>query len=332
MKLVLQTKCNVRVPFKLIKHSLLSYLYLMSFSRNLRIIGINTSYFFFLVYWFLFKIIKKSNGKFVFAEKTVIRFNAKNTQFQSIYLPHYFEPETLTLIDIILESDAIFFDIGSNWGHYSLYVASNGSFKGKVFSFEPHPDSFSDLTRTISQAQLQDTVKCYPFGLSNTNQEAYIFLPDGMHSGIAKVSTAKVGTKINTRRIDDLDLPNPTLIKMDVEGHEYLVLQGARETIKRAKPIIIFENHKSLDETFQSLDYLKELGYVFYHSSFFKLDNGHPVLYGYQYSIPKNEPMNLGLWEFETDERFFLPSLVNIIACHKDMTLKLSSKFRSNIC
>jgi hypothetical protein len=53
-------------------------------------------------------------------------------------------------------------------------------------------------------------------------------------------------------------------MKIDVEGHELAVFRGARETLRRDSPVLVFEcenRHISGDDVFMVLDYLRSLGY-----------------------------------------------------------------------
>ena len=70
--------------------------------------------------------------------------------------------------------------------------------------------------------------------------------------------------KINSKRIDDINFKNKiSFIKIDVEGHEIEVINGAKLTIKRNKPILLVEiaeqhSKKKVDE---SINYINKLGY-----------------------------------------------------------------------
>ena len=70
--------------------------------------------------------------------------------------------------------------------------------------------------------------------------------------------------KINSKRIDDINFKNKiSFIKIDVEGHEIEVINGAKLTIKKNKPILLVEieeqhSKKKVDE---SINYINKLGY-----------------------------------------------------------------------
>jgi hypothetical protein len=68
-------------------------------------------------------------------------------------------------------------------------------------------------------------------------------------------------TKVDCRRLDDIYKGGRvSIIKIDVEGHELQVLEGARDTIKRDLPTILIEIHEYDESKVPSL--LKELGYI----------------------------------------------------------------------
>jgi hypothetical protein len=75
---------------------------------------------------------------------------------------------------------------------------------------------------------------------------------------------AETGQPCTTVRIDDLDLPPPDVVKIDVEGHELKVFQGMQNTISKHRPVIFYE---SMHGTGFDLIYdtLKAFGYTIYY-------------------------------------------------------------------
>ena len=65
---------------------------------------------------------------------------------------------------------------------------------------------------------------------------------------------------VNCERLDDIDYGVPSLMKIDVEGHELSVLRGAEKTIKKHKPAILIEIHDFTDDHEVHV-FLKSLGY-----------------------------------------------------------------------
>jgi len=329
-------KANLRSPFKLEGHSLLSKIYCSAHTRSktpikrfiLRPIAKS-------VFKILWKLGIKSNGRFLYTnhgETSLIPFNARNTQFHSIYLPEmqYYEPETTSLLDIIVGPNDVFYDIGANWGHYSLYLLSNPNFKGKIYAFEPEPNTFKDLTKSISHANVVDRIECLELGISDKNGSAFINIPDGMHSGLATVSRNKSGYQIKLTNLDSLQLPGPDIMKVDVENLEHQVFQGGKKTIAEFKPKIIFENFLSDQNfSFEPFTILSELGYLFFYPVFHTEKGNIKMVETEQWSNPiGKENLKLGLWQFDPEERYFLPRHCNIFAAHESTLEELDKAFK----
>jgi FkbM family methyltransferase len=181
-----------------------------------------------------------------------LKFDVRNTQFHALYmaelLPTY-EPETTALIGRLVGTMDTFFDIGANWGWHCVVIASQPGFTGTVHAFEPYPPSFADLVSIVSQAGLTELVHCHDLALGNSDGEATMLMPDGIHSGVATLEerrwrglAAGGGMPVKLARLDSLNLPPPSVIKLDVEDHEYEVLEGARQVIATARPFLIFES------------------------------------------------------------------------------------------
>lgn len=125
-----------------------------------------------------------------------------------------------------INEDSIVFDVGANFGTYSLRALCLGA--RKTIAFEPDPRGVRTLNDNIDlNPGFRDRFVCHEVAL--INQEAIISLMD----------LEDVPARTLDYFIDDI----PTYIKIDVEGMEWLVIQGAIETIKRYKPKILIENH-----------------------------------------------------------------------------------------
>lgn len=137
--------------------------------------------------------------------------------------------------------DGVALDIGANIGNHSLYLAKRFN---KVYSFEPNSRTFKVLK---VNAELAPNIECFDFGLSNSDCEMSVQVDKSNLGGTTilhdnKVEAAQV---INLRRLDSLSMTdgNVKIIKIDVEGHEYEALQGAKQLIKDNQPVILFEQH-----------------------------------------------------------------------------------------
>ncbi|MEI9959643.1 MAG: FkbM family methyltransferase [Limisphaerales bacterium] len=87
-----------------------------------------------------------------------------------------------------------------------------------IHAFEPLPKTYQDLISCIHQAGLSDIITSHNLGVSSTDGEAFIQMPDGIHSGMAEITAnSALGARIPTRQLDSLGLPPPDFIKIDVE-------------------------------------------------------------------------------------------------------------------
>src|SRR5262249_42638185 len=110
-------------------------------------------------------------GKFAYyrnGKGSEIEFDGRNAQFHALYERQYkngYEFETAVLITRLTHRSNVFYDVGANWGYFSLLVASLSDFHGRIFAFEPNPTAYSDLTSTVRQAGLERTITALNYGL-----------------------------------------------------------------------------------------------------------------------------------------------------------------------
>jgi hypothetical protein len=182
------------------------------------------------------------------------------------------------------------------------------------------------LKRCVEQAGLAGVVTCHQLALSSTDGEAFIQLPDGLHSGSAELTRHRGANRIVTRRLDALKLPPPDFIKMDVEGHEAEVLRGGIEAVKAARPFIVFENKRDYsqpEKTLEPLLLLAGLGYRFYVPAVKQAWTGAECLVpcGWQMDLNRIQAVQDHDWfalaPFTPSTRYLLQHDINVFACHE---------------
>ena len=132
-------------------------------------------------------------------------------------------------------------DVGAHKGVYSYFLARCSK---HVYAFEPNPKNFTVLKRNLGRR-----VTVSPLALSNRSGPAVLRVPrhrGGYSNQGASLSARKVPSnykevRIEAARLDDLDIPDVGFIKIDVEGFEGEVLEGARLTIARDRPVLLVE-------------------------------------------------------------------------------------------
>jgi hypothetical protein len=169
------------------------------------------------VFSFLYKKGVGGRGAFTLSVKgkpKKLGFDGRNLQFAALYMPQYesgYETETAALLQLLVGPDGVFYDVGSNWGYYSLLLAAREGHEGKIHAFEPNPSSFRDLQDLVRQAGLESQIRCHQLGLSDRSGQGRLVVPDGIHGGMAKVA-AQGGESVVLAQLDELDWPPPSVI------------------------------------------------------------------------------------------------------------------------
>ena len=139
----------------------------------------------------------------------------------------------ITALDL---DPTLIFDVGANIGHYSRELCSNFP-RAQVIAFEPNPESFQQLLENLSNFS---NFSAFNYGASDRTREDFLYESE-VGSPLASIdNTNPIFTriKIDLVSLDDFcrnaDL-SPDIMKIDVEGHEFKVMQGATETIKKLK-------------------------------------------------------------------------------------------------
>jgi FkbM family methyltransferase len=143
----------------------------------------------------------------------------------------------------LIDPSKIFLDIGAHVGTYSLGMASACA---GVHSFECCPKTYNFLSANIALRELDYTITTHRTALGNRigTTDYYFRSPlDGGGNSCLDLSTLgckKIQVPLTT--LDSFGLENIGLIKIDVEGFEKNVLEGAQETLRRSNyPLLLFE-------------------------------------------------------------------------------------------
>jgi FkbM family methyltransferase len=162
-------------------------------------------------------------------------------------------------------------DVGANNGNFAVEFSHLVGDNGKVHSFEPQRIIYYQLCTNVFINGL-DNVYCHNVAIGDKNGIVYLEEPNYMNKepvnfGDVRIKkTTENNLIVNLKRLDDYDFSDVVFIKIDVQGYESLVLDGALATIEKHRPYIFveFEDHL-LKENGSSEAMLKEkiesLGY-----------------------------------------------------------------------
>ena len=184
------------------------------------------------------------------------------------------EEKEVEFILSLVKPDDVVIDVGANIGLITVPLAQKVSY---VHAFEPQPRMYELLRENIEQNDLRN-VSAHQLGLGAIFGKAGLppidYDKQDNFGGVHLVPGE--GVKIAT--LDSFNFDAVNLIKIDVEGMEIDVLGGAKETIKRHRPLIYCENDR-LDKSVALITLLSELGYeMYWHAPYlFNPDNWNGV-------------------------------------------------------
>jgi len=190
--------------------------------------------------WQINTIINPYPIVYTFTEKSKLIIKKGMTgATQNLYCGLHDFNEMFFLLHFLRKED-LFIDIGANIGSYTVLAASH--IEADTISIEPVPSTFKHLINNISINQIHNKVKALNIALgSKKGSIAFTSTMDTMNH-VATDSDKNI-INVNVDTLDNLLLDNkkPALIKIDVEGFETEVLNGAISTINEnnLKAIII---------------------------------------------------------------------------------------------
>ena len=147
----------------------------------------------------------------------------------------------LNIISTISDKTKVSLDIGANLGLFTYFMSRCSK---KVFAFEPNPYPLRYLKYVVD-----DNVEIVPIAVGNLDGITQLRIPKnrkGWSSNGASITNVELNQGIeydvSIHKIDTLEIENIGLIKIDVEGAELEVLNGALNTLNTQKPNLIIEN------------------------------------------------------------------------------------------
>ena len=151
-------------------------------------------------------------------------------------------------------------DIGANVGLWSRDLVDNFA---KVVAFEPVAVFRECLEKNVSGANFFIS----PLALGDHDTQATMIITEG-NSGHSHLDSNTLGTgDVQVVKLDNLNMEDVDYIKIDCEGYEYRVLQGAEQTVKRCRPIMVIEQkpHDAYSKDygqFAAIELLKSWGMI----------------------------------------------------------------------
>ena len=186
------------------------------------------------------------------------------------------------IINQIKNDNTTFIDIGCNYGAYSIPIAKLKN-KINVYCFDPSEKALNQLKDNILLNDIKN-IRYFNIGIGEKNKTVFFNdeIKNYKNSGSYEISDKYSGKKILINSIDNL-IDNNTIIpkkkiiiKIDIEGYEFLALQGLIKTIKKYDVFIFFEFSKKLVSNHDNLlisftKFLKENNLKIFNSEFYEI-------------------------------------------------------------
>jgi FkbM family methyltransferase len=258
-----------------------------------------------ILYFFLHRLLRKNNYR-IRRKGVVYQVDLSEGVDLSLFLFGNFQDHVTNQKYVRLKEDAVIFDIGANIGGMAFRFAQQVP-RGHVYAFEPTDFAFSKLLNNLSlNPQLAEQITPVQLFLSDQTisdhqLKAYAsWKVDGsaahthpLHGGAVKSARSVPAVTLDnyclTNGIDRVDL-----IKIDTDGHEFCVLRGARRTIEKNRPYIIFEIGLYVLEE-QNIEF-EQIYTYFAGFDYYLLDakSGQQIsLQNFSYRIPKRSTTDI---------------------------------------
>lgn len=175
--------------------------------------------------------------------------NADDLIQQCFVKGHFFDSEELEDLLHYVKQDAVVLDIGANVGNHTVFFATVGRAQ-KVIPFEVNPDAHELLARNVELNGLNNVDLSF-LGLGLGRESGRIVLKHSRENNLGATSFGFASEDCSNQKqgfpVEPLDDVlgrdyDVEFIKLDVEGMEFEVLEGAKELIQRCKPLVFLEN------------------------------------------------------------------------------------------
>lgn len=172
--------------------------------------------------------------------------------------------------NLIETKDKTIIDIGGNNGNFAIDFAHLVGSNGVVHTFEPQRIIYYQLCTNVFLNGLTN-VYCYNEAVSNIDGYLMVETPNYLDTGEVNFGAAEIvtdgGEQVKSSRLDSRTFKDVVFIKIDVQGYEPFVIEGATNTINTHRPYLFveFEDHllkkQGLSE-FKLKQQIEALGYI----------------------------------------------------------------------
>ncbi|HEX6992800.1 MAG TPA: FkbM family methyltransferase [Gammaproteobacteria bacterium] len=197
-----------------------------------------------------------------------------------IFWRGHYSGDQLELIGKYLPRGGVFLDVGANQGEFTVYAASLVGEQGRVVAFEPLRRNVECLEANVrlngyecvtvveqavgaepGEAPMFTSYEPFADGTEHKGGLATLFDSDMRNTVVEKVAVGRIDDTVRSLGLSRVDV-----IKLDIEGGELPALNGAEDTVRRFRPVLILEIGEEMCRAAgyapqELIDWLHERGY-----------------------------------------------------------------------
>ena len=183
------------------------------------------------------------------------------------------EGENIVMSQLVNNGDSVI-DIGANIGTTAISLSRSVGESGKVFAFEPQQIISQCLSANVLLNNIKN-IEVYTLAVSSKSGWVYLDTDELSTKGrYGSVSVADKGHLVKSINLNEFKIKECSFIKIDVEGHEWEVIQGAESFLNSHKPVVYFEAKKELTSTRECIKWFMGNGWdCYWHFAFWYRKN-----------------------------------------------------------
>lgn len=179
-----------------------------------------------------------------------LKFNSGRARNVGFLLGTY-EPEVQTLYTSLIAPGMVVYDVGANVGFLAILAANLTGSEGQVVCFEPLPENAETIAHNASLNAFANVLVIRDALAAQEGDSEFLVSDDvgwgrlpgsGNDPGELKGSSLVHVTRLDSV-VEQLSLPLPNVIKIDIEGGEIGMLEGSRKVLARCRPFLLIELH-----------------------------------------------------------------------------------------
>lgn len=151
---------------------------------------------------------------------------------------HLWEPHNRELLKRYVRFGSVMLDLGAHIGTHAILASRLVGPQGRVYAFEPQKKIYRELVWNLRLNGLTNVIPLR-FAVGASNGVVRMDVPPATNEGGTAVGSG--GDPVELRTLDSFGFRDVSVLKLDVEGFEDQVLEGARATLAREKPVLLLE-------------------------------------------------------------------------------------------